>query len=450
MDVIDKFKDLLIDNGITIEDILSQSQQEAYSAFIKKKSFCIIGCGGTGKSHLIKHCYKTRDSNTTMYITATTGIASFSIGGITINAFSGIRTNTNPIDYTIRHLHNDTRQRIIYTDILVIDEISMMSADLFENLDILFRRVRKKNVLFGGMQLILVGDFLQLEPVFPKYYNSKTPRDCRMLFESELFRKHFSKKLKNIFIFDYIYRQENDKIFAEILNRLRIGKSTKQDFEKLKTRIVNKNLTVPEHAVTLVSSNKRAKEINTMCNDRLKSEGVTFEARYDSLGNNKELIKTLETDLRKQIEQREFNIVTLKKGSRVMLVQNINVLNGLVNGATGVVVSIERHPLCVKVLFDSTHLISKITPTKFKLEMNDNVAIATQIPLILAYALTIHKSQSLTLDCAYIETSDVFCNHQIYVALSRLKTLDSLYLKSLNEHKIKVNKKVIEFMNEIN
>ena len=445
--MIDKFKALLLDNGVVIEDELSESQQLAYDAFKNKKSFCIIGCGGTGKSHLIKHCFKTRDPNTTMYITATTGIASFSIGGITINAFAGIGANTTSVDYVIRRLRKDTRQRIIFTDILVIDEISMMSAEMFEKLDTLFRRVRKKNVLFGGIQLILVGDFLQLEPVFSRIRSqgqSDTKQDTRMLFESELFKEFFVNK-KRIFLLTQNYRQ-GDGEFADILNRIRFAEHTKSDIAKLKTRILPDT---PENAVELVATNKRAKQINDFYNNKLKSKPFIFVAKYNSIGFNKDLIKTLESDLKKQMEQREFNEVVLKKGSRVMLVQNLNVLNGLVNGATGVVVSISQNPIGVQVLFDRTHTITTIVPGEFKLEMDDHVASAVQIPLILAYALTIHKSQSLTLDCAVVDISEVFCNHQVYVALSRLRNLDTLYLRSFNEHKIKTNKKVIDFMKSI-
>ena len=199
--MLDKIRDLLVDHnretGMNIPteyDLdLSDSQRLAFSKFRSGESLLILGSAGTGKSRLIKEFQKyikRNEPTKTMYVTSTTGISAYNIGGITINSFMGIGTGDASIEVLLKRLRYKIgiKDRIRRTDILVIDEISMMSSDLFEKIDIVFQTLCKSRRPFGGVQLVLTGDFLQLETVF-----SNPEADNKFIIESKLFNRIFSK-----------------------------------------------------------------------------------------------------------------------------------------------------------------------------------------------------------------------------------------------------------------
>lgn len=449
-DMMDKIRDLLIDhNKKTGSNIptdysidLSPSQKRAFIKFKMGDSLLILGSAGVGKSKLVKEFvkYNRNNDNKTMYITSTTGISAYNIGGITINSFMGIGTGEAPVEVLLKRLRykQSIRDRIIGTEILVIDEISMMSASVFEKMDLIFKTLRRSKKPFGGIQLVLTGDFLQLETVFNRNILGKE-QDTRLLIESELFNKMFKKCT---IVLKENFRQSSDSKYIDLLLRLRRGLYTKDDINLLNTRLDKKT---DDNIIHLVSSNKKAQQINKIRMDMISSDDCIFETRYTRSGDE-ETCDLLEGELQSQFSQKGTEKLVLKRGCRVILIKNLNVEIGLVNGSTGTIREIQNDK--IHVTFDNG-ITETITRVDWELELDNSKVICTQIPLVLAYSLTIHRSQSLSLDSAVLDLADCFCNHMVYVALSRVKTLDGVYLTTFNEKKITVNKKLLEYIDSI-
>jgi ATP-dependent DNA helicase PIF1 len=405
---------------------LSDKQLEAISSFKSGENVVIFGSAGSGKSYVIKEIYKlAKDMKKNIVLTATTGIAAYSISGSTIHSFMGFGRGVGVIDKIIDKIkgNKDAKERIVSTDVLVIDEISMMSAKFLERLNIIFKTIRKSNKDFGGIQIILSGDLLQLSPIF------EIGSDKRMINESSLFNKLKLIKL------DKIYRQ-SDQTFIDLLARVRIGEHTESDIDILNSRLTETKIDDDIDIIHLVPTNKQMININSSKLDLLNTEECKFKASY--LGD-KELIK----ELKNQFDQRGLSELTLKVGAKVMLVKNLNVAEGLVNGSLGKIIEFRnRLPL---VQFSNKN-IKLINIEDFPLSLGKKCACAKQIPLVLAWSTTIHRCQSQTLDKAVMSLGNCFTEHQIYVALSRVRTLDGIFLNSFDSKKIYINKNVKKYL----
>lgn len=444
----ENIKSLLIDHlseEIDFDDHLSQAQKKALDMFKKGESLCILGHGGVGKSFLIKKMeswVQTNRPEANMYLSATTGISAYSIGGITVHSLLGLGCGEMSIENLLRKVMKNypIKNRILSMDILVIDEISMLSASLFEKIHKILKTVRKDNRLFGGVQVVLSGDFLQLLPVFKKVYSNEYTSDSRLLIESNIFNAYFTKN--NTITLDQNFRQKEDKLFSDILKRVRIGKITKKDLSTLENRL---NVPVESSLVTIVSSNYKADSINKAKIKNIDSEEMFYKIKFTKTGNA-ESCKLLQKELQTQFESRGLCEIILKKGARVMLLKNLCTEIGLVNGAIGTVTNCEPGQVVVK--FDNG-IIHSIEPASWSLKLGDSEVSVIQIPLLLAYSITIHKCQSLTLEKACLDLNDCFTDHMVYVALSRVKTLSGLYLKSFNHSKITVNRKMKNYLEEL-
>jgi ATP-dependent DNA helicase PIF1 len=447
--MLDKIRDLLVDHNkqtgmnIPIEYNLelSETQQTAFDRFKRGDSLLILGSAGTGKSRLVKEFYryiKRTEKQKTMYITSTTGISAYNIGGITINSFMGIGTAEAPVEVLMKRLRYKTsiKDRIRKTDILVIDEISMMSASVFEKLNLIFQSLKRSPKPFGGIQLILTGDFLQLETVF-----TDQKEDVRLIVESELFKRMFEK---STIVLRENFRQRSDNNYVDILMRIRRGEHTDDDIKKLMSRRL-KLTDDKKDLVHLVSSNRKAQAINTEQLNKIQGVDSCYESVYVKMGES-ETCDLLEKELRSQFNQKGVDSIFLRKGCRVLLIKNLDVESGLVNGSLGTVIDLFMDG--VRVQFDNgvTQIVNRV---EWELELDNSKVICQQIPLMLAYSITIHKSQSLSLESAVLDLADCFCNHMVYVALSRVRSLSGLYLRSLNPKKITVNKKLLNFINNI-
>lgn len=453
-DMMNKIRDLLIDhNKTTGSNIptdfnlnLSASQKRAFIKFKMGDSLLILGSAGVGKSRLVKEFskYNQENDNKTMYITSTTGISAYNIGGITINSFMGIGTAESPIEVLLKRLRykHSIRDRIIQTDILVIDEISMMSASTFEKINVIFQTLRRSKRPFGGIQLVLTGDFLQLETVFNENKSSMQydrELDKRLIIESELFIKMFKK---STIVLRENFRQSSDNKYIDILSRIRRGLHTKDDISILHTRL---DKVVDDNIIHLVSSNKKAQQINNRQMVKINSDDHVFKITYTRIGNP-ETCDLLERELQSQFVQKGTEQLILKPNCRVILIKNLDVTRGLVNGSTGTIQEIKNDK--IRILFDN-NITETITRVDWELELDNSKVTCTQIPLMLAYSVTIHKSQSLSLDRAVLDLEDCFCNHMVYVALSRVKSLDGVFLKTFNDKKITVNQKLLDYINQI-
>lgn len=450
-------QDMLKDANINVDihENLSDSQKHALELFKEGKNLLILGAGGVGKSFLIKtmeEYIKTSQKNKKMYICSTTGISAYNIGGMTIHSFMGIGTGDLPIDLLIKRVKRKKmyKDRIMKTDILVIDEVSMLSGELFEKLDLICQNIRKNKMCFGGIQIVFTGDFLQLLPVFNKNKEIYKEIDERLIIESPLFGQMFNTD--NIIILKENFRQKNDTTFINLLMRIRTNTFTNEDIQLLKTRHILSDNTQQQH-VHLVSSNKKAQTINDTQLNKLKTSKIRYVSSYTSSGKDQDTKEILVKELQFQLNQKGINELILKKGARVMLIKNLDIELGLVNGALGTIVDFVQdsstdHDIPI-VKFDNSNTKHPISVVSWELEIDGCKGMAHQIPLMLAYSVTIHKSQSLTLESAILDLEDCFCDHQIYVALSRLKTLDGLYLKSFNPLKIKTNDKMIKFLENL-
>lgn len=429
------------------EEGLNDIQKKAFNMFKDNQNLSIIGFSGTGKSYLIKtiNAYVKNDNNKRIYLCSTTGISAYNIGGMTINSFMGIGTGESSLDVLIKKVYRNKGicDRIYYTDILIIDEISMMSAALFEKIDKICQRVKRNKKFFGGIQLVITGDFLQLLPVFNNTLYQKP--DNRLIIESDVFLQNFNSK-NTIFLNENV-RQKGDQVFTDLLMKVRYNNISEADIELLKTRMNLKIDEEKEALVTLVSSNKKAQMINELNLQKINKQSYVFEAGFDISGNNEDVKKVLLTELQNQFNQKSIHKVVLKKGVHVMLIKNLDIDLGLVNGSIGTVVNFVGG--LPEVEFNNK-IKRVIGYTQWELEMDHCKVVANQIPLMLAYALTIHKTQSITLDSAILDLADCFCEHQVYVALSRLRSLEGVYLKSFNPKKIMTNKKMVDYLHGMN
>ena len=444
------------ENVIDYNSNLSVSQKNAFELFKEGKSLLILGQAGTGKSKLIKTMEEYTRTNTTnfkkMHLCSTTGISAYNIGGVTIHSFMGVGTGDLEIDALIKKVSKKKvqRERILNTDILVIDEISMLSANLFEKLNAICQSIRKNNSFFGGIQVVFTGDVLQLLCVFNKNTSIYKNIDERLIVESQLFNNTFNNKKGNIITLTENFRQKDDIIFIDLLSRIRNGTFTKDDVNLLNTRVL-----LPEDTsnhLHLVTTNKKAIQINEIELAKIKTKEIVYKSIYNISGNDKDTKDILTKEIQFQFTQKGLNELTLKVGARVMLIKNLDVSIGLVNGALGTITKFiqdeNTKSLVPFVEFDNkTKIIISTCP--WELEMDNCKVIATQIPLMLAYSITIHKSQSLSMDSAILDLSNVFCDHLVYTALSRLRSLNGIYMKSFDPSKITVNKKMKDFLEQI-
>lgn len=426
---------------------MSITQKRAFERFKLGDNLLILGSAGTGKSKLVKEFYKyiNLEGKKTMYLTSTTGISAYNLGGITINSFMGITTGKESINVLLKRLRYKIgiKDRIRGTDILVIDEISMMSATLFEKLNEICKVLRKSKKPFGGIQIILTGDFLQLEMVPDRQNSAGTfseNSDNRLIIESEMFNKMFKDSTINL---KENFRQKNDNKYIDLLMRIRKGEYIEEDIITLNSRLIKSQLN--SQGIYLVSSNKKAQAINNTRLNGIKFGEKEYNATYTKLGNQ-ESCDLLEKELKSQFVQKGIESLRLKRDCRVLLIKNLDVSLGLVNGSIGTVE--ELFDESVKVKFDNG-VSQLITNASWELDIDDSKIIGNQIPLMLAYAITIHKSQSLSLDSAVLDLADCFCNHMVYVALSRVRSLDGVFLKSFDKKKITVNKKVLDYIKNI-
>jgi ATP-dependent DNA helicase PIF1 len=465
-DLMDKYRSMLEDyneaEGLGMELVkLSDSQQRAVELFEEGKNLLILGSGGVGKSHLVKELkYRTSKSGgcKRMVITATTGIAAYNINGITINSFMGIGTGEHDIEVLIKRVRRKVgvRERLKSTDILVIDEISMASAGIFEKINAICQSIRRSSAAFGGIQVVLTGDLLQLLPVFNRNTALFPDQDTRLIFESPVFNRYFNEK--NTVNLTLNFRQ-NDPKFVGTLLRFRRGVQTSDDIELLRTRLIGKlnpSQEEMESAVHLVASNKQAQVINLTALNGIGGEVFKFKSKFMEQGNT-DICGELTKELQSQFNQKGISEVTLKIGARVMLIKNLAVEEGLVNGSVGTVIKFKgmdtgtssQFPV---VKFDNG-VTRMISPVEWELELGSgaelSVSKATQLPLMLCWAITIHRSQSLTLEKAVMDLGECFCDGMVYVALSRVKSLDGLYLSSFNPGKVTVSEKTRVFLQQI-
>lgn len=438
---------------------LSKEQEFALEKFKEEKNIFITGPGGTGKSFLIKEMVKEACvMGKRIHVCALTGCAAVLLqcNAKTIHSWSGIGLGNAPFDkilYKIRIGKKKKNWKCV--DILVIDEVSMMSKKIFDLLDMLGRKLRNQpDKPFGGIQLVFSGDFFQLPPVGKK----EDEDSCRFCFESENWKSTFDYEIELKTIF-----RQSDALYAKILNQIRVGRITKKSFAELQKYI---NRTQPKEQIVrptlLYPTKKFVEKLNKTSLEGLKTQEKNYDLRVVSpvlmeLTSEQKQIASNFTEQEREKETTmlinsfngEQNLI-LKEGAQVMCVVNLDMEGpiSICNGSQGIIKEFDKVDGYPIVLFNNG-IERKITTHIWKSETIPDVAIE-QVPLILAWALTIHKSQGTTLDLAEIDVGNrVFECGQTYVALSRVKSLEGLYLKSFDPFKIKINSKVKEYYQKL-
>lgn len=417
---------------------LSKGQQDALNIMKKGENVFVTGLAGSGKSTCVNIFVKLYKSHKNMGVTSTTGISALLFGGVTLHSFLGIGLGTDSVDDLISKLFKRPYliKRWNELEILIIDEVSMLSPILLDKLEEIARRIRCDERPFGGIQLILLGDFCQLPCV-----NSDD-----FCFESKTWEKCIVKN--NIIYLTEIRRQEN-KDFQECLNNVRLGMLPDKTKKLLESRIgAELQNEFGIKPTKLFSTNYSVNLINEEELDKLAETDVEFreynmETHIYSGHKNKQYI----------IEKYKKNcstpdVLQLCVGAQVMLLYNMDITSGLVNGSRGVISCfIEDIPM-VKFLNGKEVLIDYHTWDIE--EQGKKILSSTQIPLKLAYACTIHRMQGATIDYSEVDLSDLFEYGMAYVALSRTKNLEGLSIKGIDFDRITAHPKALKFYKDLN
>lgn len=431
--------------------LLSEDQREIFDYYVSGKNIFITGAGGCGKSFLIKTIVEhAKLNNIKIDVCAMTGCAAVLLecGAKTLHSWAGIGTAKGSDDVIVGRIKTDSRKRNNWKrcKVLIVDEVSMMSARLFNLLDQIGKQCRMSGRPFGGIQVIFSGDFYQLPPIG----NKDDIESSQFCFESHIWDDTFDYQC----ILDTPFRQK-DKAYLDILQEVRHGKLSSQTVNTL-TKLVNRPIaeTMEIKPVVLLPTKNAVERINGDEMMKLDVNAEEFVYEYEKgyapdpeYSSSRNFVYPTE----KQLEFEENFMITnglfesrlvLKVGCQVMCIANLDIENGICNGSTGIVWKFSNGIPIVKFQNGKTMLMTRHTWN------SDNILgfFISQIPLVLAWAVTIHKSQGATLETAEIDIgSSVFACGQTYVALSRVRSLDGLYLKSFNPRKIKTNEKVMKF-----
>ena len=415
----------------------SNDQKKAYNAMVNWKNVFLTGPGGTGKTACIKLFYTMYKSTKKIAMTSTTGTSAILIDGVTLFSYLGIGLGTSDVE--ILYLNIMKKPFIVKKwrelEVLIIDEISMLNPDLFDKLECLARTIRKNSSPFGGIQLILSGDFLQLPTV-----NSE-----KFCFEA----KSWDSCIDLTIYMKDIFRQ-NDMKFVKCLNEVRIGTLSDETKDILMSRVGVK--LVNDYGIKptkIYSTNKDVNIQNERAIDKLLAENDKLELfqyniEYEAL---KKFNNTyIEEKIKKSCVAPES--LLLCKGAQVMLLYNMDLEIKLANGSRGIITGFDEDNLpIVRFLNGIERTIDYHT---WEIEENGvKVMKIIQIPLKLAYSVTIHKCQGITLDYAEIDISDVFEYGQAYVALSRVKNLEGLSIKKIKFDSICAHPKAVDFYDKL-
>ncbi len=392
----------------------------------------ITGRAGTGKSTLLEHFRSVTGKK--IAVLAPTGVAAVNVAGQTIHSFFRFRPGVTA--EKIKAVKDPLYKEL---DAIIIDEISMVRADLLDLVDLFLRKNgRKKSAPFGGIQMIFIGDLYQLPPVLTRNDKEVLARRyaSEYFFDSDVFRDTLFELIE----LEKVYRQTDD-FFIGLLNGVRNRSITDKQIGMINARLAPHEEEWPENAIHLTTTNAMALERNEQQLARLKGKTYTFKASVKGDFDQ----KSAPADLR----------LKLKKGAHVMLLNN-DAGGRWVNGSMAVLRGIDDEALHVKLSGGNIERVEPVTWSRFRFIWDDKAkAVAseaigkfTQYPVKLAWAVTIHKSQGKTFDAVVVDIGrGTFAPGQLYVALSRCRTLEGVYIKApINKSHIWLDWRVVKFI----
>lgn len=400
------------------------NQDLALEVMLAGESVLLTGPAGAGKTFVLSRFIKlAKSEGKHVSVTATTGLAATHLGGTTIHSWAGIGIHdVLPKDFT-DHMAKGRREIIEKTDVLIIDEISMLHDFRLDLVDQVCRGVRGKDEPFGGLQVIMSGDFFQLPPV-----NRNDSRAGSFVVDSQAWRE-----LDPVICYLEEQHRQDDEELLEILNALRSGDIRRRHAEKLLSRIDAEP--ADETALT---------ELHTV---NIDVDRIN-EAQLDTLPGDELIYTQTSTGSDNYVESLQRSVLApsnlrLKKGALVMAVKN-SLDRKYANGSLGRVVDFEPVTEYPVVEFLNGRVVSMM-PDSWELRDGDKKrASISQIPLRLAWAITVHKSQGMTLEAARIDLRKAFVEGMGYVALSRVKNLSSLYLTGINQMALRASEEARE------
>lgn len=412
------------------------TQAEALNILKTGANVFLTGEPGSGKTHTVnQYVAWLRKNGVEPSITASTGIAATHIGGYTIHSWSGIGIKRDLSPYDLDAIGSNKRVfgRVRDARVLIIDEVSMLSDRTLSMVDAVCREIKRDRRPFGGMQVVLVGDFFQLPPIHKREEAEETPAaltpdsNSRFAFDSMAWRE-----LKPLTCYLHEQHRQEDAVFLEFLSALRRAAVTEPHRALLRTRYAR---TAQNGTTQLYSHNADVDTLNGAELAKLSGIEATFE--MTSRGPEK-----LVTNLKRGCLSPER--LSLKIGARVMFTKNDTVTHRFVNGTLGVVTGFADG---IGFPVVQTHSGRTLLAEPMEWNMQDGgkiLAQIAQVPLRLAWAMTVHKSQGMSLDAAHMDLSQTFEYGQGYVALSRVRTLAGLSLAGLNNRALQVHPDILK------
>jgi hypothetical protein len=412
------------------------TQQEALSILKTGANVFLTGEPGSGKTHTVNQYVKyLNERGIDPAITASTGIAATHLGGVTIHSWSGIgiKTKLDKRDLGRIILNEHIEKRVRRAKVLIIDEVSMLAAGTLSMVDVVCRKIKQNAEPFGGMQIVLVGDFFQLPPVVK--FEAEGDRQGILIDEPRVRFAYDSPawgQAKPAVCYLTEQHRQDDGSFLSILSSIRRNVFSNNHLRSLETRKIKPNQ-APDGVPKLFSLNADVDSINNKMLGKIFGEPQVFE--MSSQGPRAQVAALQKGCLSPET-------LYLKIGAAVMFTKN-NLKEGFVNGTLGEVLGFDKESGQPIVATRDGRRI-KVLPMDWMVEENGEIrARITQLPLRLAWAITVHKSQGMSLDEAVMDLSDVFEFGQGYVALSRVRKLSGIYLLGWNERAFRVHPEIL-------
>lgn len=403
---------------------LNIEQKISFCAAMSGEDMLVTGGGGVGKSHFIKTLKKHKPD---MVVSASTGVAAVNVDGVTVSSFFGF-FRIEPVLFDLNQITRDSEDRIKETSCLLIDEFSMTRIDQFHLIDKVFKYVKKSNLPFGGVQIIIVADFCQLKPVMSMSFEARNKFNKlfglkEYGFESSLFQE---KNITPYLLSEYIRNEHPEQ--SHSLKCLRLGINIDKAVDYINS-IVSKE--IHKDAIHLCTTNKSADSINKEKYEAIQNPEKTFYAQIINDGIDDCPVA---------------RVIKMKVGTRVMFVAN-NSDEDYYNGDLGTITGFSVDGARVVLDRGPVKIVKQHEWNDKKHQYSKNYNGIKQIPLTLAFAITIHKSQGMTLPRATLDLrSGCFTEFQAYVGLSRVGDLRNItLLRPLLVSDITINKKAVDF-----